>query len=220
MPKTLALVHTMPSNIATFNQLLNDLDPDVPVKHYVHEALLHDARAHGLTDEVVVRIDRAMRDAADDETAVVLCTCSTIGGAAEQSIANGQRVMRVDRAMAERAVEIGTRIIVAAALASTLAPTTALIEDVAAKVGRKVTILPLLCEDAWPYFEAGDLEGYVKSVAATLHNTTLEGDVIVLAQASMAAAATYCDDLTTPILSSPRLGLEAALAAYRERQAA
>ena len=36
--------------------------------------------------------------------------------------------------------------------------------------------------------------------------------MIVLAQASMAGAAALCPDLAIPILSSPRLGLEAALA--------
>ncbi len=41
------------------------------------------------------------------------------------------------------------------------------------------------------------------------------GDVIVLAQASMAPAAQLCSDLSVPVLSSPRLGAEAAIEAYR-----
>ncbi len=74
----------------------------------------------------------------DEETAVVVCTCSTIGGSAEQTrLPHGQSVLRVDRAMAERAVEIGSRIVVAAALESTLAPTTELIQDVAAQQGAR-----------------------------------------------------------------------------------
>ncbi len=40
-------------------------------------------------------------------------------------------------------------------------------------------------------------------------------ELIVLAQASMAAALERCGDLGVPVLSSPRLGLEAALAAWR-----
>jgi len=40
-------------------------------------------------------------------------------------------------------------------------------------------------------------------------------DVIVLAQASMAAAEPFCADLPCPVLSSPRLGLLAAINAYR-----
>jgi hypothetical protein len=48
-----------------------------------------------------------------------------------------------------------------------------------------------------------------------LHEAHLEGDVVVLAQASMAGAAPLCAGLPLPVLSSPSLGLEAALAAYR-----
>ncbi len=57
--------------------------------------------------------------------------------------------------------------------------------------------------------------GYWAEIAAALHRDAPAGDVIVLAQASMAGAAALCEDMAVPILSSPRLGLEAALRAYR-----
>ena len=71
----------------------------------------------------------------------------------------------------------------------------------------------LLCESAWACFERGDLGGYAQAIAAELRAGAGTADVIVLAQASMAAAAPLCVDLGIAILSSPRLGLEAALAA-------
>jgi hypothetical protein len=223
--KSLAFVHTAPVNVATFDQLIAEIEPTIPVKHYLDESLLRDARAHGLTPELVARIQRAMHAALDDDTAVVVCTCSTIGGSAEQTVlANGQGVIRVDRAMAEQAVAMGSRIVVAAALESTLAPTTDLILEVAAQQGRTVSIQSLLCAGAWAHFEAGDAAGYLAEIASALHQSVLagdgfqgdgfQGDVIVLAQASMLGAAALCADLPVPILSSPRLGLEAALRAY------
>jgi hypothetical protein len=154
----------------------------------------------------------------------VLCTCSTIGGAAEAThLAGGQAVIRVDRPMAERAVATGKRIVVAAVLESTIAPTTELIMQVAAEHGRSVEIRTLLCMGAWAHFEAGDVAGYWEAVAATLRadlsapdGSEPRADVVVLAQASMAGAAALCADLPVPILSSPRLGLEAAVRAYHE----
>jgi hypothetical protein len=218
MSKTLAFVHTAPINVTTFGDLLAQIDPTIPVTHTLDESLLRDARTHGITPELAARVSQKMVDAMDDETAVVVCTCSTIGGVAEQTILpNGEHVLRVDRAMAERAVALGSRIIVAAALESTIGPTSRLIKEVAAQQGRAVTVMPLLCADAWPRFEAGDLAGYYASIAETLHQTELAGDVIVLAQASMAGAEALCGDMATPILSSPRLGVEAALRAYRSR---
>jgi hypothetical protein len=216
MSKTLAFVHTAPINKATFESLVSEIDPTIPVKHYLDESLLRDARAHGITSELAERIERAMNDAMEEDTAVVVCTCSTIGGAAEQTIlANGQPVLRVDRAMAEQAVAMGSDIVVAAALESTLAPTSDLILEVAAAQGREVTIHPLLCVGAWERFEAGDQAGYWAEIAGALHRAEFLGDVIVLAQASMAGAAALCSDLPVPILSSPRLGAEAAVRAYR-----
>jgi hypothetical protein len=126
--------------------------------------------------------------------------------------------MRVDRAMAERAVELGQRIIVAAALTSTIAPTRELILDAARRSGKEVELVELLCGPAWPKFEQGDLVGYLDEIAACLRRVATDGDVIVLAQASMAGAAALCADLPIPILSSPRLGLEAAIKAYYNTQ--
>lgn len=223
MTKTLAFLHTAPANIETFSRLLAELDPTIPATHYLDESLLADARTCGITPSLNQRIQGAMTNAMhgkDDDgvandVAVVLCTCSSIGASAEQTTASkGQTVMRVDRAMAERAVEIGSRIVVAAALESTIAPTTDLVLDVASQQGRTVEIIPLLCQSAWSRLEAGDRQGYLTEIAAALRNAPTS-DVIVLAQASMADAAALCADLPTPILSSPRLGLEAAIRAYR-----
>jgi predicted methyltransferase len=116
--------------------------------------------------------------------------------------------------MAEKAVSLGTRIVVAATVASTLRPTKDLILDAARRANRTVQIIEVLCEAAWKKFEQSDQEGYLQEIARQLFHAAHLGDVIVLAQASMAAAADLCPDLPLPILSSPRLGLEAALKAY------
>src|SRR5262249_55391411 len=121
MTRTLTFLHTSPVHIATFDRLLAEVDPGVPVKHMVDESLLRDARAYGITAELIERITRRIVDAFADDAAVVVCTCSTIGGCAEQANHSTERpIVRVDRAMAERAVATGSRIIVVAALASTL----------------------------------------------------------------------------------------------------
>jgi hypothetical protein len=222
MSKTLVFVHTAPVNVETFGQLLAEIDPTIPAKHVLDESLLQEARAQGITPGLAQRIRQRHLEAMDEDTAVVLCTCSTIGGQAERTMSeSGMGVIRVDRPMAEAAVAAGSRIVVAAALESTIEPTSELIMQVAKEQGREVTLRPLLCEGAWQHFEAGDQAGYWQSIAETLRREVLGADaprcdVIVLAQASMAGAAALCADLPVPVLSSPRLGLEAAVRAYRE----
>jgi hypothetical protein len=209
----LTFLHTAPSNVAVFDALLKELAPDVPVKHIVDEAILREVRDAGaVTPYVVERVDQTMSHVTTDAS-LVLCTCSTIGGLAEAERPN---VLRVDRPMAEKAVSLGTRIGVAATLQSTLEPTKALIRDVASQAGVDVHITELFLASAWPFMERGDNEGYAREIATKLAEACAAQtfDVIVLAQASMAAAEPLCAalGLPCPMLSSPRLGVEAALA--------
>lgn len=216
MTKTLTFLHTSPVHIATFDGLLAELAPQIAARHLVDESLLSEARAAGrITPALERRIAAAVNGAIEEDAAVVLCTCSTIGGCAEElGRQTSAPVLRVDRAMAERAVALGARIVLAAALESTLEPTRALLLDAAARAGSAVDIRELLCARAWEAFERGDQAGYLTSIAGHLRAGAGAADAIVLAQASMAGAAALCADLPIPILSSPRLGLEAALRAY------
>ncbi|CAM5693879.1 Aspartate/glutamate racemase OS=Streptomyces griseomycini OX=66895 GN=FHS37_006074 PE=4 SV=1 [Streptomyces griseomycini] len=142
----------------------------------------------------------------------MLCTCSTIGGAAEAAAAGaGVPVLRVDRPMAGAAVAAGPRVVVLAALESTVRPTVALLEEEARRAGRTVEVRTVLVEGAWTRFETGDREGYVRRVADAADEVT-GADVIVLAQASMAPAERL-RTTTVPVLSSPRPGLAAGAAA-------
>lgn len=211
---TLTFLHTSPVHIKTFNNLLDRLAPDIPVQHIVDESLLQEAIQSGeITPALAQRIEQAIRSIQEDEGGVVLCTCSTIGGCAEAIQLKNGTVIRVDRPMAEKAVETGSRIIVTAALQSTLGPTTDLILDAARKAGKEVEIIELLCASAWTKFEQGDQQGYLADIARHLQQAASQGDVIVLAQASMAGAAGLCPKVAIPILSSPQLGLEAAIRA-------
>ncbi|MFD8423938.1 aspartate/glutamate racemase family protein [Streptomyces sp. NPDC059466] len=207
----LALLHTSPVHVPVFDALRDEAHPGLELRHMVDEQLLARARTEGpaaVDGEVRAALGRAVADGAD----AVLCTCSTIGGIAERAEA-GVPVLRVDRPMAAAAVAIGPRVVVVAALDSTLAPTVALVEDEARAAGRPVTVRTLPAVGAWARFEAGDLDGFAAAVAATADSVT-GADVIVLAQASMAPAQRLATT-AVPVLSSPRPGLAAGAEAAR-----
>lgn len=218
MTRTLTLLHTAASHVPRFDALLTSLKSvdavnaqHVDMQHVVEASLLADARRLGVDDaRVQGRLEQVLASLAET-TAVVLCTCSTLGAAAEAfDGAFGARVVRVDRPLAAEAVAQGSKIALVAALASTLEPTRALLEDEAARAGKKVTLFMSVCEDAWSHFERGDEDAYLRAVAAHVDVVEAHGDVIVLAQASMLGAETSVKTLK-PVLSSPRLGLLAAL---------
>jgi hypothetical protein len=154
-------------------------------------------------------VESALHAAERAGARAILCTCSTIGGVAEAAAATGRGglpVLRVDRPMAAAAVTAGPRIRVLAALASTVGPTLDLIAEEAG--GREVTTDVSIVDGAWDRFAAGDQPGYLRLVADAIDGTTC-ADVIVLAQASMAGAAAL-STVDIPVLSSPRLGFQAA----------
>jgi hypothetical protein len=206
---TLTLLHTAEVHVATFGALLKRLAPELEARHLVRPDLLDLARSDGIAAAEAPLAD-ALRGAAASD--LILCTCSTLGGLAEALGPElGLATLRVDRPMAERAVALGPRVTVVAALESTLAPTAALIEGVAVGAGREIALTVSLCEGAWRRFEAGDAAGYAAEVARCLEALAPGADVLVLAQASMAAAATVAR-VSVPVLSSPELGVAGTLA--------
>jgi len=215
----LAFLHTAASHVASFDALVRERDPSLAAVHAVDVRLLDDARAAGgVPPALAARVAGAMRALADAGASVVVCTCSTLGEAAEAAVLGaGKHALRLDRAMAEAAVAAGSRIAIVAALASTFAPSRALLEDVAQRAGRTISLCDVPCaDDAWRRFEAGDRDGYLERVEAAARAAARDADVVVLAQASMGDAALRCRDLRVPVLAGPRLGVAAALRLLRE----
>lgn len=107
MSKALIFLHTSPVHLPTFGALAAEIAPDLALRQVVAEDLLAEARAAGLTDALAGRVAAALRAALGADGGAILCTCSTIGALAEAAGASlGTPVLRVDRAMAARAVEV------------------------------------------------------------------------------------------------------------------
>lgn len=214
----LTFLHTAPVHVDTFGAIAREVDDRVPLRHEVHERLLVNAAAAGaVSDPVRSELASVIRALANEGATLIVCTCSTLGGAAEQMSVPGCPVMRIDRPMAEQAVASGRRVVVLAALPSTLRPTRDLLHGIAAERQQPIQLVEILCESAWSLFERGDVDGYAAAIGRTIEATALPDDVVVLAQASMAPAAALVAHLGIPISSSPRSGVEAAISEYWKR---
>lgn len=210
---SIGFLHTSAVHVERFERLAAEMAADVEVVTVVDEVLLDRARSHGPGDLILIG-GLADRLAQLAEADVVVCTCSTIGGLAEEiGVAAAVPVVRVDRAMAEEAVKIGRRIAVVVAVASTVGPTIELLETVAVAGGHDVTIDVIESPDSWSRFEVGDLAGYESSIAEVVRACAPDADVVVLAQASMASVAERPEiaALDTRVLASPRAAVAAAV---------
>jgi Asp/Glu/hydantoin racemase len=211
-PKRLALIHTVAGLVPRFRELAAELIPAVETFDIVDETLLRDATREGRVSldtarRLFAHLAAAERHGAD----AILVTCSSVGGVVDAARPfAGVPLLRVDQAMAEQAVERGARIGVLATLWSTLRPTAVLIERTAREADRTVEVRDRLCDGAFEALREGDTARHDELVREGLRELIGWAEVIVLAQASMARVVeTLSDDeRRTPILSSPRLGME------------
>lgn len=218
----IGFLHTADVHVETFRALLHEVAPDATDETLVDAELLAQARRAGVSDGLRQRLKARLNELAERSVAVIVCTCSTLSGEAESLGASaGLPVLRVDRPMAEAAVANGGRVALVAAVASTLGPTRALLEQAAATAGTDVHVSEAPCLDAWELFERGDVQQYLERVAEHVRRLAAEGevDVIVLAQASMAPVGLLVPEVTLPVLSSPRLAVERAAALASQRPA-
>ncbi|WP_030194295.1 aspartate/glutamate racemase family protein [Streptomyces sp. NRRL S-87] len=217
---TLALLHTSPVHVPVFDALRDRDHAHLELHHVVAPELLAGAREHG-PEAVAAQVGDLLAEAVAGGAGAVLCTCSTIGAVAEsQAAALGVPVLRVDRPMAAEAARLGGRVVVLAAVESTLGPTAALLEEESlARAGGEapLSVETRLVPGAWDRFEAGDADGYIALVARAVEAVTATAPthgtgvgVVVLAQASMAPAAAAVAATDVPVLASPVLGLAAA----------
>jgi len=221
MTRRLVFVHTVPSLVDLFTRLSRELLPaDTEVWHIADEILLKVVLAQGgLSPFIHQRVGEHVVAAEQAGATAVQLTCSSISPCAETARTLVRiPVLKIDEPMVDRALELGTRIGVAATAPTTLRPTSELIQTRASALGIEVKVDSRLAEGAYSALFGGDPERHDTIVRETLRDLAQRNDVIVLAQASMARVAEGlpADALACPILSSPRLALERAALVLRE----
>lgn len=195
-------LHTAASNVAVLERAAALYD-GVSLRHAVRPDLLAAVGQAGLTPAIAAETRTVLDELAVDCDAVLL-TCSSLGGAIDELVAPPVPMLRVDRALAERAVVDGGRVIVLCAAPSSLEPTGTLFRQAAQATGAQIALL--LVPDAWPDFLAGNMSSYHARIAEAVASALSDAAIVVLAQVSMADAVSP----SSRVLTSPAIGLAAA----------
>jgi Asp/Glu/hydantoin racemase len=211
MQKTVYAIHTGPALVDVFRKLFPEMLPGVRLVNIVDDGLLSDVRAAGgLIPSVTRRIIGYGTLAESSGADAIFNCCSSVGEAADM-LANlvNIPVVKIDDRMAGKAVEQGSRIAIVATVATTLDPTERLILRKANERQRIVTTRRYLAESAFDALMAGNSEEHDRLLKAEIERAMAENDVVVLAQGSMARLVPMLEPGSVPVLSSPRLGVEA-----------
>ncbi|MFC7621067.1 aspartate/glutamate racemase family protein [Microlunatus sp. GCM10028923] len=206
----IAFIHTGAVVIPTFAALARTHLPDVEVQHLLDDKIVADLGRDAAATHVADRLQALGRAAVDAGSSAVVFSCSSISGfAAELQQRLGVPVLRIDEAMADRAVAGGSRIAVIATLPTTLRPTAALLRERAELAGRPVDLTERVVDGAFQAVSSGDQAEHDRLVGAAITELAEGHDVIVLAQASMAGAAAAVQ-VEVDVLTSPELGVRRA----------
>jgi Asp/Glu/hydantoin racemase len=211
--KKVYIIQTSLVSQAELNALFAELVPEAKVHNLIDDSLLHDVMQNGgINEKVISRMCAYVQAAASNGADLIFNQCSSVGEAADIAARLvSVPVLKVDTAMAEKAVELGTKIAVVATVQSTMKPSCNLIRSSAAKAGKTVEIVEYLVDGALDVLmKEKNREKHNALVLQSVNKAAAECDVIVLAQGSMTVLLPELKDIKKPVLTSPRLGVERA----------
>jgi len=212
MSRSVAFLHTVPFLVETFSKLAIEHLPGVNTFHVVDGAILQQCFSDGVhSPKVLRRVLQQCTLAVEAGAEIVVFTCSSTSPAVDlvRPFCEEQ-IMKVDEPMAERAVEIGTKIGIVTTAETTLGPSADLIKSIAERYGKSVMVDARLESDAFRARVRGlmaEHDAIIRKVCAEL---AMDNDVLVLAQASMAhLAPSLQEEVNRPVLASPGLCMDA-----------
>lgn len=209
--RTIAAIYTGVALVKPLSDQLKEALPGYRIMNILDDSMIAEIIAEGrLTASVRRRLYSYYDAAASAGAELILNTCSSIGEAvyaARDFIP--VPIVRIDEAMARRAVAEGSRIAVLATLSTTIDPTIALLKRCAAEAGKTITTISAVAEGAFPAITAGDAATHDRILAETAKKVSADCDLILLAQGSMGRMEAPLRELTgKTVYSSPRLAIE------------
>ena len=184
--------------------------------HILNESLLQDLLRGAPQPLVYRRVVEQIVLAAETQPDLIVVTCSSTSPAVD--IARRivpQPILKIDDPMMSEAARSGKRIGLLCTAASTVEPSSALLNAHAKEQGRDVKVKTVLRTDAYQALMTGDRTRHDAILQQAAREIASEVDVLVLAQASLAHLRdAFAAELECPVLAStPMLMQEIAAAA-------
>lgn len=204
------LIHTSPVSLNDLKALFKEIVPDVEMVNIIDDSLLDEVKKAGhITPAIISRMCAYVQVAKTLKPDLIFNQCSSVGDAFDIARKQAEcKTLKIDEAMAEKAVELGSRIGVVATVASTVAPSCNLVRTKAKDAGKDVTVTEYLVDGALDILMSGDVDKHNELVISQIRKAEAENDVVVLAQGSMTAILPLLGETKKPVLTSPRLAVE------------
>lgn len=208
--KKVAIIHTSLVSVNDLKVLFGKIIPEAKVYNIVDDSLLQEVMENGgINSGIIKRMTNYFQMAESLGVNAIFSQCSSVGEAADIAGLTIQiPVLKIDQAMADKAVSIGRKIALVATVASTINPSRNLIEASANNMAKNVEITEVLVDGALSVLiNEGNRQKHNKMVLEKIQEIDGHCDVIVLAQGSMASLLPELKHIKTPILTSPESGV-------------
>lgn len=211
--RQICVIGTSMSNMSDYKKMIRELDPTIRVNWLGDDSLIEDLLANeGPTPSTIKRLCNYAQMAEEMGACMIINQCSTVSEVADIYAKMIKiPVLKVDQAMAEKAVQMGQSIALVTTNTTTVGPSYRLLESAAKAAGRDVTITTHMLAHAMEALFAGDVRKHNDELSAQIHAIDGKYDVIVLAQGSMIAILPEITDVKTPVLTSIPLGVKRAV---------
>jgi hypothetical protein len=186
--KTVVLFHSTPAVMAPVLDLGARMGLPVTFLNLVDEPLFEELfRSGPLSPTVKERVIEHIRFAERMHAAALLCTCSSLSPVLErQRDATALPLVTIDGHAIEVCVEKWDSILLLATSPTTVGPSRNRINEAAARCGKPVSVVPLLCSGALEAYREGDLPRHDRLVLECLEKRRpAKYDGVLLAQASL-----------------------------------
>ncbi len=217
MKKTIFAIYTGKGLADPLQAVINRTLPDWRLVSIIDDQIIGEVKQAGSpTPEIYDRLITYYKAAEAMGADVILNTCSSVGDV----VYEGRKqvhvpIVRIDEAMARKAVSTCSTIGVVATLRSTLDPTMRLLQIEADKIGKKVTAIDGLATGAYQALIDGHPEQHDQLIAETVMKLAENVDCILLAQGSMARMEAKLNEMVPiPVYASSQLCLDAIQAEY------
>lgn len=211
--RRVVFIHTSPAAIGPLLQFYGEAAPELEITNLLDDGILRLFAGHRLAkaERRLAEMIAAARESYGAELAML--SCSAVPSMMLESLrrAIDLPILKIDDAMARRAVRAGKKIGVVVTFAPALEPACQLLSSAAAEAGATIDILPEICPVAYQALLAGDHPKHDALLIAAIQRLEEQNaDAIVLAQVSMARVLAQLEGrITTLVLSSLPTSLEA-----------
>ena len=219
-PRKVAFIHASPAAIDPLARFYREAAPELETTNLLDDGLLRffALRRWDDAEQRLAEMIAAARAAHDCELAMLTCSAVPRGIVENLRPQADFPILRIDDALARRAVQTGGRIGLVVSFPPTLETTRELLNQTALELGVSIEILPELVPEAYHALLAGESQRHDELVVNAVARLDRQGaGAIVLAQVSMGCVLPQLKDrIGAPVLSSLHTSLDAIRATLGE----